>query len=386
MPALNPALVRAENFARAHGLQIPILLAPMAGACPPSLSIAVANAGGLGSCGALLMKPEAIRAWASEVRAGTNGGFQLNLSIPDPPPTRDAAAEAECAPSWRRGDRKYVEAGDVRPLDFSAQCEAMLEVAPSIISSIMGLYTPEFVERMKAKRIKWFANVTTVKEAMAAEAAGADAIVVQGMEAGGHRGAFDAGGAEAAMVGLFALLPAVVDAVKVPVIAAGGIAVGGASLRRSCWAPPPFRSAPASCAAPKRSCRKRGPTRWRASRRRIRSSPEHFPVARGAASPPRTPAPRPALTRRGRRPTRATRIDAGDARGGGPIGRYRDDATWAGQSAGRALAKPAAEIARQLWEGARTLLTGGPNYYRKVSFRHGRGSCGQLGVARVLHA
>ncbi len=89
----HPALTRAQDFARSIGIQIPILLAPMAGASAPSLSIAVANAGGLGSCGALLMTPEAIGAWAREVRAGTNGGFQLNVCIPDPAPTRDAACE-----------------------------------------------------------------------------------------------------------------------------------------------------------------------------------------------------------------------------------------------------------------------------------------------------
>src|SRR6202142_3827559 len=94
MPTARSALVRAQEFCEAFGLRVPILLAPMAGACPPSLAIAVANAGGLGACGALLMRPEAIKAWAAEVRAGTNGGFQLNLWIPDPPPTRDAAAEA----------------------------------------------------------------------------------------------------------------------------------------------------------------------------------------------------------------------------------------------------------------------------------------------------
>src|SRR5580692_9282937 len=74
----NPALARADAFCKAHDLRIPILLAPMAGACPPSLSIAIANAGGLGACGALLMQPAAIKAWASDVRAGSNGGFQLN--------------------------------------------------------------------------------------------------------------------------------------------------------------------------------------------------------------------------------------------------------------------------------------------------------------------
>src|ERR1700761_5585326 len=84
---------RVQNFCTRFNLRVPILLAPMAGACPPSLSIAVANAGGLGACGALLMQPTEIAAWASEVRAGSNGAFQLNLWIPDPPPRRDAAHE-----------------------------------------------------------------------------------------------------------------------------------------------------------------------------------------------------------------------------------------------------------------------------------------------------
>ncbi len=116
------------------------------------------------------------------------------------------------------------EAGDARPPDFAAQCEAMLESAPPIISSVMGLYPPEFVARMKAKGIKWFANIATATEAKAAQAAGADVVVAQGMEAGGHRGTFNAATAEATMVGLFALLPAVVDAVDIPVVATGGIA------------------------------------------------------------------------------------------------------------------------------------------------------------------
>ena len=70
-------------------------MAPMAGACPASLAIAVANAGGMGACGTLLMQPDAIKAWASEVRASSNGGFQLNLWIPDPAPERDLEHEAE---------------------------------------------------------------------------------------------------------------------------------------------------------------------------------------------------------------------------------------------------------------------------------------------------
>src|ERR1700729_2278901 len=107
---------RAEAFTNRLGIRLPILLAPMAGACPPSLSIAVANAGGLGSCGALLMKPEEIKAWASEARAGAKGGFQPNLWISDPPPTRDAAAEARLhafLSTW--GPEVAPEAGDVSP-------------------------------------------------------------------------------------------------------------------------------------------------------------------------------------------------------------------------------------------------------------------------------
>ncbi len=116
------------------------------------------------------------------------------------------------------------EAGDARPPEFDVQCEALLATAPAAVSSIMGLYPAAFVQRLKAADIAWFATVTTVAEARAAEAAGADVIVAQGAEAGGHRGAFDAARARDEAVGLFALLPAVVDAVRVPVVATGGIA------------------------------------------------------------------------------------------------------------------------------------------------------------------
>jgi len=90
----------------------------------------------------------------------------------------------------------------------------------------MGLYPPPFIAEVKSRRISWFATATTVADAKAAEAAGADVIIAQGMEAGGHRGAFDATKAEQQLVGLFALVPAIVDAVRVPVVAAGGIADG----------------------------------------------------------------------------------------------------------------------------------------------------------------
>ena len=127
-----------------------LVLAPMAGACPPSLSVAVAKGGGLGACGALLMRPDGIKAWASDVRAGSNGGFQLNLWIPDPAPKRDERAEhAVRAFLDRWGPEIPAEAGNVTPPDFDTQCEAMLEVRPLIISSIMGLYPPTFEVRRR---------------------------------------------------------------------------------------------------------------------------------------------------------------------------------------------------------------------------------------------
>lgn len=354
----NPAIARAEAFCAAHGLRVPILLAPMAGACPASLSIAVANAGGLGSCGALLMQPAAIKAWAAEVRAGSNGSFNLNLWIPDPPPRRDLAAE-DALRAFLRGWGPEVarEAGDVTTPDFAAQCEALLEAGPAIISSIMGLYPSAYVKRMKANGIRWFATVTTVAEARAAEAAGADVIVAQGMEAGGHRGAFDAANAQTELVGLFALLPAVVDAVKVPVVATGGIAdargvaaalmlgasavqIGTGFLRCPEAKLAPVWADAIAHAQPEQTLLTRA-----FSGRPGRSLATAY--AR-AASAPDAPSPAPYPVQRGL--TQGMRDAAAK---NNDIDRLQ---AWAGQSARLAPAKPAGEVVRELWSGAQALL------------------------------
>jgi Dioxygenases related to 2-nitropropane dioxygenase len=162
----------------------------MSGACPPSLSIAVANAGGLGAAGVLLMSPEQIVAWARDFRAGSDGVFQLNDWIPDPVPSRDPAHEKQIREFLGRwGPGVPQEAAEVKNPDFGAQCEAMIEARPPIVSSVMGLFPAPYVARLKEQGIMWFASVTTVRDAIAAEAAGADVIVAQGAEAGGHRGA-----------------------------------------------------------------------------------------------------------------------------------------------------------------------------------------------------
>jgi nitronate monooxygenase len=222
--ARSSALEKSREFASRFGLSTPIMLAPMAGACPPALSIAVSRAGGMGACGALLMDAEDINAWVDEVRASTNGGFQLNTWIPDPEPVRNFDHEklvSSFLANW--GPEVPPTAADKVGPNFDAQCEAMIEARPHVISSIMGLYPAHYVKRIKAAEIAWFATVTTVAEAKAAEAAGADVIVAQGMEAGGHRGTFEGGNAENCLIGLFSLLPAIVDAVEIPVVATGGI-------------------------------------------------------------------------------------------------------------------------------------------------------------------
>lgn len=358
--SLSP-LARAESFCTRFGLRLPILLAPMAGACPPALSVAVANAGGLGGCGATLMQAKEIDAWVAAVRAGTNGGFQINLWVPDPPPARDPQSERamrEFLGAW--GPPVSAEAADFTLPDFAAQCEALLAVRPAAISSIMGLYPAPFVARMKALGIGWFATVTTVDEARRAVAAGADVIVAQGMEAGGHRGSFDAAYAEATMAGLFALLPAVVDAVPVPVVAAGGIAdprgvaaclVLGASAAQigTGFLRAPEAGIPAAWADALADALPESTMVTRAfSGRAGRSCVTAFARAASAAGAP-PPAPYP--VQRGL--TAAMRTTAAKSN------KLDGMQAWSGQGGWLAQARPAGEIAQDLWQAARALLPQG---------------------------
>lgn len=353
-------LARADAFCRRFGLRVPVLLAPMSGGSPPSLAIAVANAGGLGACGALMMQPEAILNWAKEVRAGSNGPFQLNLWVPDPPPARDAGQElATRAFLAKWGPEVAPTAGDAVPPDFTAQCEALLEAAPSIVSSVMGLYPPDFIRRLKQRGISWWANVSTVAEARAAVDAGADVVVVQGMEAGGHRGCFDASHAERTMVGLFALVPAVVDAVSVPVVATGGIAdargvaaalilgASAAQIGTGFLRCPEAGLHPAWAAALARTPPEGTLVSRAFSGRAGRSVATGYALA---ATAPDAPAPAPYPVQRGL--TQAMRDAATKA---GDVDRMQ---AWAGQSAMLARAAPAGEVVRTIWEGARSHLLG----------------------------
>ena len=372
----HPALQRAQAFAAAHGLRRPLLLAPMAGVPAVTLSAAVAQAGGMGALGALLMPPPAIAEWVLRYRDATRGDsqpdgapLQINLWVPDPAPHRDAANEAalrDFLGGW--GPPVPPEAGDARPPDFDAQCEAVLVARPTAVSSIMGLFPGPFVERRKRAGIAWWATVTTVAEARTAAAAGADVIVAQGAEAGGHRGAFDAATARDAAVGLFALLPQVVDAVAargLPVVATGGIADArtvAAALLLGASAVQPGTAflgcaeagigAAWAAALPSLAPEDTRLTRAFSGRWGRAIATDYVRAAAAAGAP--EPAPYP--VQRGLSATMRATADRADG-GRGDLSRQQ---AWAGQGAGllRSPTPQAAALAVALWDGAEGLLRG----------------------------
>jgi nitronate monooxygenase len=351
---------RAEEFASRLGISVPILLAPMAGACAPPLSIAVANAGGLGACGALLMSSEQITTWCSEFRRQSAGEFQLNLWIPGIEIRRDLEIEQqqrEFLASW--GPPVDPTAGAAVLPDFKAQFEAMVQASPKAISSIMGLYPTSCVAEMKARGILWLATVTTAAEARAAEEAGADAIIAQGMEAGGHRGAFDASEAERQTIGLFSLLPRLADVVSIPVIAAGGIAeargvaaaliLGASAVQIGTG----FLCCPEAVIHPAYAKRLASTEADETMLTRAFTGRAGRAIANAytrAATAPEAPPPAAYPMQRG-----LTRAMQEDARTTGDTERMQ---MWAGQSAIMASNEPAGALVRKLWQEASSLVDG----------------------------
>lgn len=343
---------RVAAFCERFGTSVPVLEAPMAGACPPELAAAVANAGGMGANGVVLDGPAKIADWVSRFRTMSDGALQLNIWLPDEPvdaPDRVAAATAFLETFGSPG-------ADAEGPDFDAQCEAMLEAAPTVVSSIMGLFPPEYVTRLHERGIAWFACATTLADALAAQEAGADAVVAQGMEAGGHRGTFDPATAEATTVGLMALVPRFADALDVPVVAAGGIADGrgvaaalalgasavqvGTALLRS-----PEAGIDAEWAKSLDGLGPEHTTPTRAYSGRLgRAIATPFVQAWAADGGPR-PAPYPQQRRL-----------VGRFRRGGAESVDRVN-MWAGQSAALARAEPAGEIVTRMWSDARAILS-----------------------------
>lgn len=210
--------------------ELPLIQAPMAGAQGSALAIAVCRAGGLGSLPCAMLSLDQARAEMEAIRAATDAPFNVNFFC-HAPPAPDEAAQAR----WRALLAPYyVEYGldAARPVKAAARapydadfCALVEECRPSVVSFHFGLPSDGLLQRTRATGAKIFSSATTVAEALWLEQRGVDAIIAQGVEAGGHRGLFldhDI----SAQPGLFALLPQVVSAVRVPVIAAGGVADG----------------------------------------------------------------------------------------------------------------------------------------------------------------
>ena len=211
------------------GIDHPIIQAPMAGFTPPAMAIAVSEAGGLGSLGSAAATPDSLRADLQILRQGTGRAHNVNFFV-----HADPVPDSERERRWRETLSRYYREFGLNPPDAggpmirpfnAALCDILLEFKPKVASFHFGLPEPALVRRLKDASIVVISSATTVAEARWLEDHGVDAVIAQGFEAGGHRGMFLVDDI-ARQAGTMALVPQVVDAVKIPVIAAGGIGDG----------------------------------------------------------------------------------------------------------------------------------------------------------------
>ncbi len=210
------------------GIELPVIQAPMAGAMTPDMVIAVSEAGGLGSLPSAMYDESNLRAALDRVRAGTRRPINLNFfchANPADDPARQSAWVARLAGYYADAgldpDMPKPPAGRT-PFDTAA-CAVVEAYRPEVVSFHFGLPAADLLDRVKRAGAKILASATTVTEARWLVTRGVDAVIAQGAEAGGHRGSFLTD-RMSEQVGTFALVPQIVDAVSVPVIAAGGIA------------------------------------------------------------------------------------------------------------------------------------------------------------------
>nr|WP_315225665.1 nitronate monooxygenase [uncultured Albidiferax sp.] len=208
------------------GTQLPLVQAPMAGVQGSALAVAVSNAGGLGSLPAAMLGLEALQAELTQIQAQTTQPYNINFFCHTPPPPAiDAPWRAALAPYYQEMglDLASIVPGPGRA-PFSAEAAHLLRAfKPPVVSFHFGLPSPALLEVVRSWGAKVLSSATTVEEALWLQAQGVDAIIAQGLEAGGHRGHFLSDDLTRQM-GTFALLPQMVRAVDIPVIAAGGIA------------------------------------------------------------------------------------------------------------------------------------------------------------------
>jgi nitronate monooxygenase len=217
------------DFLELLGIAHPIVQAPMSGVTTPALAAAVCNVGGLGSIGCATLPTAAIREQVAAIGQATNRPFNLNFFVHAPPvpaPETTARMRARLAPYFAEfGLGPVPEPNEPFPRFDEDRLDLIRELRPRVVSFHFGLPSAAAVQQIKEAGCVIMSSATTVAEARSLEANGADVVIAQGFEAGGHRGSFsDSPGA--GMVGTMALVPQIVDAVRVPVIAAGGIADG----------------------------------------------------------------------------------------------------------------------------------------------------------------
>lgn len=210
------------------GIELPIIQAPMAGVQGSALAVAVSNAGGLGSLPCAMLDPASMRRELAAIRARTDKPFNVNFFChrpPEPGAEREAAWRLALAPYYAEFgiDASAIPSGPGRrPFDAEA-ADVLAEFRPPVVSFHFGLPPAELLDRVRGWGARILSSATTVDEARWLEAHGVDAVIAQGLEAGGHRGIFLSSDLST-QVGTFALVPQIVKAVRIPVIAAGGIA------------------------------------------------------------------------------------------------------------------------------------------------------------------
>jgi nitronate monooxygenase len=341
---------------------IPLIQAPMAGAQGPELAIAVCRAGGLGSLPAAMLTPDHLREQIAAVRGETNAPYNVNFfchAEPAPNPETEARWRNRLAPYYAEAgiDPSGVAAAPARAPFGEAMCAVVEEMRPAVVSFHFGLPPGPLLSRVKTAGALILASATTVAEARWLEQHGVDAVIAQGREAGGHRGMFLSDDIEG-QPGLISLLPQVRDAVRLPVVAAGGISdgrgiaaafalgadavqIGTAYLRTlEATISPIHRAALASArddATRLTNVFTGRPARGLVNRFVAEVGPmcedaPQFPLAAGAAAPLRT---------------------AGEKRGSGDF-----SPLWAGESAALARDEGAEALTRRLWADGQAVMSG----------------------------
>jgi nitronate monooxygenase len=224
---------RHTSLARRLDLSAPIVQGPFgSGSSAVDLVVAVSEAGGMGSFGAHHLYRDGIRDLAATIRARTKRPFALNLWIPFENSESPQFSDDEFDRAFETLSPYFAELKVPRPSlptrfnpPYEEQIEAVLEARPAVFSFVFGIPEPAVLARCRELGITTFGTVTTVDEAVAMEHAGVDVVVASGFEAGGHRISF-LRPADESLIGTLALIPQVVDAVRIPVVAAGGIADG----------------------------------------------------------------------------------------------------------------------------------------------------------------